>query len=433
MASKSSRFRTELVSEGATVTQLELFFDLVFVFALTQVTAFMAHHLTWQGVVQGIFIIALLWWSWASYSWVGAVVRADEGAARLVLMAAMAPMFLLALAIPETFKDLPGGLHGPTVVAVCYLVFRALHILIFWIMSRGDRVLRGQVLRFIPSMLGGTVCLLIAAQLDGWWSTAMWAAALLADYGGNWLGGARGWRMRSATHFAERHGLIVIIALGESIVAIGVGIAELPISWPIVLGAIGGLGISVALWWLYFDMAARHVEHAFVNWPEATRAALARAAYTYLHLPLVGGIVLLALGLKKVLEYVGDTEHHSLADPITGIGLYALYGGVVITMLGNVAFKWCALRTVTIERVVVSALLLVLIPVAAMVPALAALGILLACLLGLVLFETLRYAETRFELRHLEHSGAGSGHGNGSGHGGAADEAPGTSGAGAHS
>ncbi|MPZ62863.1 MAG: low temperature requirement protein A [Propionibacteriales bacterium] len=388
------------VSENDSATTLELFFDLVFVFALTQVTAFMAHDLSGTGMLRGILMLGLLWWSWVGYAWLGNVVRADEGPVRLLVLAAMLPMFVLALTIPEAFVDGEGGLPGPVVIAVCYFLFRLMHLLMFWVIARDDPVLRHQLIRFTPSVLGGTLLLLVASQLDGGMQTLFWALALLADYGGTFLGGARGWRLRSAGHFAERHGLILIVALGESIVAIGVGVGELHISWPIVVAAVVGLCLVMSLWWAYFDISALQGEHALAAEPEETRPRLARDAYSFLHFPIVGSVVLIALGIEQALKYVADVENHDLSDPVSEIGLYALYGGVVVYLLGHVAFKWCALHQLHTDRVVVAALLLVLIPVAAQVPALAALAIVAFLMMGMIGFETVVYAEHRERIRH---------------------------------
>jgi low temperature requirement protein LtrA len=394
------RVRAEPKREDRAVTTLELFLDLVFVFALTQVTAFMADHLTATGLVQGLLVIALLWWSWTGYAWLGNLVEADEGVARIGMFAAMAAMFVLALCIPEAFDDLPGGLDGPVVVAVCYLVFRMLHLGLFYLLSGDDSGLRGQLLRFTPAVLAGTALLLVAAGTDGAAQTWLWAAALAADYGGTWLGGARGWRIRSARHFAERHGLIVIIALGESIVAIGVGVALLPISWPIVVASVLGLTLSGALWWAYFDMTALRAERAFAATPDDDRARFGRDAYTFVHLPLVAGVVLLALGLKKVLEYVGDTEAHGLADPLKGVALIALVGGVGLYLLASVAFAASAGAAVERVRLVVALLLLPLAWAGSALPALAMLGVLTGVMVALVAYESLRDAEARHRLRH---------------------------------
>ena len=402
MSTEHRALRMEETSENQSVTTLELFFDLVFVFALTQVTAQMADDLTLHGVIRGVLIVALLWWSWIGYAWLCNLIRADEGTTRLAILAAMGAMFVLALAIPEAFDDLPGGLPGPVVVAACYFGFRIMHLLIFWVLSRNDPVLRKQILKFTPSVLGGTTLLLVASQFDGRTQTLLWAAALTADYVGTLLGGVGGWRLRSPGHFAERFGLILIVALGESIVAIGVGVAQLPISWPVIGAAALGLGVSVGLWWTYFDMTALHAEHAFAAASPEGRTRIAQRSYTYLHFPLIAGVVLVALGMKKVLEYVGDTDHHDLADPLKGPALYCLYLGVAAYLLGHVFFKLNVLKIVSVGRITATALLIVALPLVGKVPAIGQLAVVCGIVLGLCAFETFRYAGERDEVRHSE-------------------------------
>jgi low temperature requirement protein LtrA len=403
MTVNRERLRVEATDQEASVTPLELFFDLVFVLALTQVTAYLGEHLSAEGMIRGLLLVGVLWWSWTGYAWLGNVVRADEGIVREVMLAAMATMFIFALAIPEAFDDLRGGLYGPVVVPICYLVFRLLHLTMFWIVSRNDPGLRRQVMRFAPSVLLATLILLVAAGTTGPTQTVLWATALAADYVGTLLGGASGWRLPSAKHFAERHGLIIIVALGESIVAVGVGIAELPISWPIIIGALLGLGIAAALWWVYFDVTAVMAERALAEESDADRPRLARDAYSYLHLPLIMGIVLLALGMKKVLEYVGDSGDHDLTEPLTGVSLLALVGGVAVYLVGHVAFKWRTQHELYWPRLIAAAILVVVLPLLAQVPALAALAAVFAVSGGLVAFETVHHAELRAQIRHEGH------------------------------
>ncbi|MDQ3456757.1 MAG: low temperature requirement protein A, partial [Actinomycetota bacterium] len=269
---------------------MELFFDLVFVFALTQVTDLMSDDPSARGIVRGLLIMAVLWSSWVGYAWLANVVQADEGITRVSMFAAMTAMFILALTIPEAFEDAPGGLSGPVVFAVGYFAVRCTHLVMFWSVARDDPGLRRQLLRFTPSVLVGTGMLLVASQLDGTAQMAFWALAFVGDYVGTMLGGASGWRLPSARHFAERHGLIIIIALGESIVSIGIGVAELPISWPIVAASILGLVVSGCLWWCYFDTQAIAAEHALSALEGEPRSRLGRDAYSYLHLPMAAGI-----------------------------------------------------------------------------------------------------------------------------------------------
>jgi len=392
----------QAITERATVTPLELFFDLVFVFALTQVTALMADQPSAVGVVRGMLILSVLWWCWVGYAWLGNVVRADEGAIRLAMFGAMAAMFVIALTIPESFDDLPGGLPGPVVFAVGYFVVRVAHLLLFLAVSRDDPQLRRQVLRFAPSVVLGTSFLLIASQLDGPAQTALWATALVADYVGTMLAGASGWRVNSAGHFAERHGLIIIVALGESIVSIGIGVTELPISWPIVVASALGLALSAGLWWAYFDVAALDSEHALAAADGERRARLARDGYSYLHLPMIAGIILLSLGLKKVLGYVGGDDGHSWVDPLYGVPLAALYGGVALFLLAHIGFRLRTAGVLEWPRLVAVVLLLVAIPAVAALPSLVTLAVLTALVAALVCFETFRYAEKRDKVRGHE-------------------------------
>ncbi|HEY7762888.1 MAG TPA: low temperature requirement protein A, partial [Actinomycetota bacterium] len=185
------RRRIVSVTEEARVTPIELFLDLVFVFAITQVTELMADDLSARGIVQGLLVLGLVWWCWVGYAWLGAVVRADEGLGRVAMFGAMAAVFVLAITIPEAFHDIDGGLSGPVVVAFAYLAVRVLHLTIFWLTARadGDEGLRRQLLRFAPSLAGSTALLLVASQLDGTAQIWVWVAVLAVDYVGTILGG----------------------------------------------------------------------------------------------------------------------------------------------------------------------------------------------------------------------------------------------------
>lgn len=385
--------------EAATVAPLELFFDLVFVFALTQVTAFMADELSWHGILRGALVMMLLWWAWTGYAWLASVASAEERPIKLVLLTGMAAMFVLALCIPEAFDDLPGGLTGPVVLAICYLLFRVMHFVMFLIIAREDAGLRSQLLRFAPSVFISSMVLLVASQFEGWLQTGLWMLALVADYLGTALAGFSGWRLPAPGHFSERHGLIIIVALGESFVAIGVGVAQEPISWVIVIASVLGLLLASALWWAYFDVSALLGEHALATEPVETRARLARNAYSFAHLPLVLGIVLVAFGLKEVLLYVSDSTEHNLTDPLPSVALAALVGGVVLYLLGHVVFKWLTVHTVSVVRLAAAGALLLTIPVIAGQPALVQLGVVAFLVAFAVLIESVLFAESRRKIR----------------------------------
>lgn len=394
------RIRFQPVAEGASVTQLELFFDLVLVFAFTMVTDLAAEETSAKNMLRAVLVLGLMWWVWIAYSWLGNVVRADEGLARVGMFAAMGGGFIAALTIPEAFHDIPGGWFGPLVFAIAYMVVRLVHLGMFWLVSANDQQLRAQVIKWgLGSIAIGTTLLVIAAMTSGAVQLGLWIAAIVGDMLWTQLAGSD-WRLNSATHFAERYGLIIIVALGESIVSIGIGVAGLPISWPIVVGSLLGLAISGLMWWAYFDVAALSVEHELKRATGERQIKIAKNSYTYWHFPMIVGIIGLSLGLKKVLSYVADGSHHTLHDALYGIPLFALYGGPVLYLLALVGFKHYATGTLSVHRLGTAILLLVLIPLAATLPALASLIMLCVVLAGLIVWETTRFASPRDEIRH---------------------------------
>jgi low temperature requirement protein LtrA len=264
------------------VTPLELFFDLVFVLAITQCTALMARTSTWEGLVRGLLVLGVLWWSWVGYAWLTSVVDPEEGGVRLAMFAAMAAFLVAALCVPGAFGS------EALLFAVAYGAVRAAHIVLFRAASREDPQLRRSVTGLAVSTALSVALLVIAADTGGALQEALWAAALLLDAGGPFVFGADGWRLVPG-HFAERHGLIVLIALGESIVAIGVG-SDHGVDAGVVGGAVLGIAVAAALWWLYFDVvaivAARRLIRAKVG---REQNAMARDSYSYLHFPMVAG------------------------------------------------------------------------------------------------------------------------------------------------
>jgi low temperature requirement protein LtrA len=385
------------------VTTLELFFDLVFVFAITQVTALMADDLSLRGAVRGLVLIALLWWAWCSYAWLGNQAQADEGVVRAAMVGAMMAMFAVALSIPEAWSDREGGVFAPLVLAIALGVVRMGHLAVYSVAALGDRALQRQVLRTAFPVGAALVLLVVGALVGGRAQTGLWLLALAVDYTGVYAVGVSGWRLPAPAHFAERHGLIMIIALGESIVSIGVGVSQLPLTWPILLAAGLGLAVTVALWWAYFDVVSLVAERVLAGQQGTERARLGRDSYTYLHFPMIVGVIYLALGMKKVLEYVGDTDSHPLSDPLPTVALLAMYGGVAAYLLGHIGFRLRNVGSVNRPRLVVAIGLLALTPLAAALPALGSLALLAAVLVGMIGYEVVRYAEARAAVRRSSH------------------------------
>ncbi|MGH2801911.1 MAG: low temperature requirement protein A, partial [Thermoleophilaceae bacterium] len=238
-----------LRSEEERVKPLELFFDLVFVLALTQCTAMMADDPTWEGLVRGMLILGVLWWCWVGYAWLTSVVDPEEGFVRFAIFAAMAGLLVAALCVPEAFDD------SALLFACAYGLVRGAHIALFVVASRDDPGFRASVTGLGIGTAVGTGLLAAASFADGAPQGALWALALLLDMGEPYLFGADHWRLAPG-HFAERHGLIIIIALGESIVAIGVGAEAIDVDAGVVAASVLGIAVAAGLWWLYFDIVA---------------------------------------------------------------------------------------------------------------------------------------------------------------------------------
>jgi low temperature requirement protein LtrA len=372
-----------LVETEHRVTPLELFFDLVFVFAITQVTSLMSDDPTWGGVARGLLLLAALWWAWTAYAWLTSSIDHDEGGARLTMFAAMTAMFVVALAAPEAFDS------SAAIFGVAYLLVRVLHVLLYGL-ATNDVNVRQAVRTLAPTAIVAPTIILAASATDGVAQALLWAAALAIDYLGP-LRGVENWRFQPS-HFVERHGLIIIIALGESIVAIGLGAAGTPLGAGVLAAGVVGLIVSVALWWAYFDVVALVAERRLVALTGAAQNRMARDSYSYLHMPMVAGIVLVALGAKKTLAHVGE--------PLELVPAAALFGGTAVYFLAHVAFRLRNVRSLSYRRLVVAGVCLALIPVATEVRALTALSGLAGLTAGLIVYETIRYRAARHRVRH---------------------------------
>ena len=370
--------------ERETVSPLELFFDLVFVLAITQCTALMAHDPTWRGISRGLVVLGLLWWAWVGYAWITSVVDPDEGGVRVVLFAAMAALLVTSLCVPDAFGE--QGL----VFVLAYAAVRAAHIALFLLASRDDPGLRHSVVGLAASTAVGATILVAGALVHGNARLGVWAAALVLDMAGPLVIDPSGWRLVPG-HFAERHGLIVIVALGESIVAIGIG-AEARVDGGVIAAAILGIALASALWWTYFDVSALAAAQRLAEVePVDVRNRLARDAYSYLHLVMVAAIVLVALGGKTTLAHVDD--------PLAWPAATALVGGTAVYLLAHVAFKVRTLGTFSVQRLVAALVLVAYLPVAHSVDAVVSVGAVAAVVWAMLAYEGVRYAESRRAVR----------------------------------
>ena len=333
----------------------------------------------------GLLVLGVLWWAWGAYAWLTSVIDPEEGAVRIVMFVAMAAILVVALCAPEAFGD------RALTIAIAYGVVRAAHIALYLLASRDDAALRRSVSMLAISSTLAVGLLIGASFVEGAGQEALWALAIVLDFGAPAVFGIEGWKLVPA-HFADRHNLVVILALGESIVALGVG-AQVDLTAGVLVAAVFGIALAFALWWVYFDVVALVTERRLTVAAEGReRNTLARDSYTYLHFPMVAGIVLGALGLEATLAHIDD--------PLDAERAFALLGGTAMYLLAHVALRLRNAHTVNVQRLALAVAFLVLIPAATQIPALATLAAINVALWAMIAFETSRYGEGRYRLRH---------------------------------
>ena len=366
------------------VTPLELFFDLVFVFGFTQVTTVLSNDPTWRGLEHGLLIFVALWWAWAAYAWFTNVVDPGEGAVWGSLLVAIGAMFIAALAVPEAF-----GRHG-VVFGVAFLIVIIMQVTLYALASRGDRDQLAAIARISPWSLSGALLILVAGFVSTDLKPVLWLAGLVIALGVPLLIPLQGWRVHPA-HFVERHGLIVIIAIGESLAAIGFGARGTGLTAGVITAAVLGLAVAASFWLAYFDFFPQRAQQLLRDRSGEQQIALARDTYTYLHLPMVAGVVVFAFAMKETLADVGG-----VLDTVPAV---CLAGGSALYLFAYVAVRWRVTRTARGGRLVAAVACVLLIPLTMTVPALAALAALTVVWIALHAYELIWWREARAEVR----------------------------------
>ncbi len=318
---------------------VELLWDLVFVFAVTQVSTLLARDLSWTGFGRSMLVLALMWWAWSAFVWAANAQDPDSPTLRAALLAAMILIFVTGLAIPGAFTG------RATLFACTYAGVRFIHLALYADASRKGQASWAAIAGFALTVVAGMALLIGGSFLDGAARVVLWTVAALIDYAGPaWLTRERlrGLQEVAVAHFAERYGLFVIICLGESIVAIGVGANGRPIDAELVAAAACGLLITVGLWWTYFDRLAAVAEERLREHREPVLAAA--DGYSYLHLVIVAGIIVFAVGMRFAIHGGG----HELGD---GARL-ALCGGIALYLVGQAAFRLRLTETVSYRTLV---------------------------------------------------------------------------------
>ena len=362
-------------------TPVELLWDLVFVFAITQVTALLAKDLSWAGFGRGMLVLALVWWAWAAFVWAANAQDTASPTLRLALLLAMVLVFVAGLALPHAFDD-----EAP-VFAITYAAVRFLHLALYADASRRGNASWAAIAGFSVTVAIGMALLVVGAFLGGTAQIVLWVAAAAIDYAGPaWLTRERlrGLQHVAVAHFAERYSLFVLICLGESIVAIGLGASTETFDAELVAAVGLGLLITVALWWTYFDRFATLAEERLREHDDPVLAAA--DAYSYLHLVLVAGIIIFAVGVKLAV--------HDVREPLPDATRLALCGGVALYLGGHVAVRLRILGTIGWEKLATAVALLVLYAVGADMPAWTVAGVITVLLGAMCAFETVSARRT---------------------------------------
>ncbi|HEY5873509.1 MAG TPA: low temperature requirement protein A [Gaiellaceae bacterium] len=370
--------------EERKTSYIELFFDLVFVFAFTQVTALILEDTSMEGFLRAALVLAMVWWAWSAYAWMTNAIDIENAVTRLIIFTAMAAGFFMALAVPDAFQDEAAWF------AVAYFVVRILNTALYTWGARNDPVLLRATLRLAPWFLVAALVALAGGFADPEYRGWIWLASLVIDVVGTLRVARVEWRV-SPSHFAERFALIVIIALGESIVAIGIGTSELERDATYALSVVVAFAGVAALWWAYFDFTAVAAERALRRASPVARGPLARDVFTYFHYPVVLGIIFYAVAAKKTLE-------HPL-DPLSEAGRWALGLGIAVFLCGFALMRFRVVRRIAWERLGAAALAVALAVIMDGPDAIVTLGAVIAVLVLSVALESVRLRELRTTLR----------------------------------
>jgi low temperature requirement protein LtrA len=330
-------------TEAQGATFVELFFDLVFVFAVTQVTRVLAHDLTWPGVAKALVVFWLVWWAWTQFTWSLNQADTEHASVRLITLVATGLAFVMALTVP--IVEDPIGWFFP----IAYLLVRTLGIGIQWKLAAGDDAWTGAVRRWTITSSLGLLAVLAAVFIAPEYRFVALGVAALFDISAAVRAGGGEWHLFSS-HFSERHGLFVIIVLGESLIAAGLGASGQQLSPGLIGVATIAVLVTCGLWWTYFGWVKEAIESAFA---EVTTGIgrFARDVYSFAHFPIIAGVIGFAVATEETIAHPGD--------PLAAEGLIALVGGVTLFVGGTYLAIWRARsdRAPRVRLVIVGALI----------------------------------------------------------------------------
>lgn len=365
------------------VTNTELFFDLVYVFAVTQTTAFLGEHLHWLGVLHALLLLFALWWAWVYTAWMTNWLHPDVRIVRAVLLLVMLASLIVAAVLPDAFGE------RSLVFAVTYVVLQLGRTGFVVLALRREPALRRNFERIAVWLACSGACWLAGGFVGGVGRDALWLAAVVIDFAAPASGFAVPMLGRSTTadwniagdHLAERCQLFVIIVLGESILDIGVSLGDGPFGTARVLAFLLAFLVTVALWWVYFDRSAEDSNRAIAT--SADPGRLGRSAYTYFHLPMVAGVIVTAVADERVIAH--PTGSGSAA--VTAV----LLGGPALFLFGHLLFKRAVFGALSWARVAGLVTLAAMLPVGGLVSPLGLAAISAAAVVGVAVIDLILY------------------------------------------
>ncbi len=330
-------------NQGATF--VELFFDLVFVFAITQVTHYAAHHLDVHGLLRSVMVFWLIWWGWTQFTWALNAANTDHHHVRVGTLISTGVAFVMAISVEKAFAT---GSTDALWFAVSYVAVRMLGLGLYYKVVSSNAEQRSAVVGFAVLSTGGLAAVLVGSLVDPSMRDWIWFGAIVLDVGGAWVAGNSGVWGLHAGHFAERHGLIVIIALGESLIVAGSALTSDVTLSAMVTGSIAVL-VTCLLWWTYFGWVREVLEERLIGQTGRARARLARDAYTLWHFPLVSGIVALAVGFEASFQ----PDDYTLTQIAVSVG-----AGLTLFLTSTAGALWRAMGCILWNRLIVLTLTL---------------------------------------------------------------------------
>jgi len=366
----------DALADERRTTPVELLWDLVFVFAITQVATLLYDDLSWTRFGESMLVLALVWWAWSAFVWAANAQAMSSPTLRVSLLLATVFIFIAGLAVPHVFNT------ESVLFATTYAAVRFVHLALYVDASRRGNAAWSAIVGFAITVTIGMALLIVGAFLHGWVRATLWVVALAIDYAGPaWLTRERlrGLQRVAVAHFAERYSLFVIICLGESIVAIGAVATKERLAAALVAAVALGLVCTIGMWWTYFDRFAEIAEQRLREHDDPVLAAA--DAYSYLHLLLVAGIIIFAVGVRFVIR--------APAEPVAGAARLALCGGVALYLVGHVAFVRRIVGETGYSKLLVAAAMIMLFVVGPGFDGWLMVGCIAALLAGLCAAETL--------------------------------------------